>query len=135
MKSKVELKEEMHFIGELENFKFGLDADEKFGGKNKGPKPKGLVLTALGGCTAMDVISILRKMKSEPEKFYVEVEADIADSQPEIFTKIIINYHFKGINLKQENLKKAIELSLDKYCAVAAMLKKTVNIEYKIIID
>ena len=63
MNSKVVLKDGMHFIGSLDGFDINLDADEQFGGKNKGSKPKGLVLTALAGCTAMDVISILHKMK------------------------------------------------------------------------
>ena len=63
MKSTVVLKDGMHFQGELEGFDIPIDADEQFGGRNLGPKPKGLVLTSLVGCTAMDVISILRKIK------------------------------------------------------------------------
>ena len=78
MKSKVVLKNGMHFVGELDGFEIPIDADEQFGGRNLGPKPKGLVLTSLIGCTAMDVISILRKIKAEPDEFGVEAE-DVAD--------------------------------------------------------
>ncbi len=69
MKSKVVLKDGMHFVGELDGFELPIDAEEAFGGQNKGPKPKGLILTSLIGCTAMDVVSILRKMKAELESF------------------------------------------------------------------
>lgn len=135
MNSKVELKEDMHFIGTLDGFDIKLDADEQFGGKNKGSKPKGLVLTALAGCTAMDVVSILRKMKVELEKFSVEVVADLTNDHPSVFKSFLIKYYFKSKNITDENAKKSIELSLDKYCGVAAMLKKVGEIKYEMKID
>jgi putative redox protein len=133
--SRVTLAEGMHFIGELDGFKIDIDADEEFGGKNKGPKPKGLILTSLSGCTALDVISILRKMKNEPNVFYVESSAQLSEEHPKVFKNIIITYYFKGGNVSEANAKKAIELSLDKYCGVANTLKPAVSIEYKIIIE
>ncbi len=135
MKSKVTLKEEMHFIGELDGFDIPIDADEQFGGKNKGPKPKGLVLTALAGCTAMDVISVLRKMKAEPEDFSVEVEAELTDEHPTVFKNFLIKYYFKGEKLSEEKAKRAVDLSLENYCGVAAMLRKVGPVEYQIIIN
>jgi putative redox protein len=135
MNSKVELKEGMHFIGTLDGFDIKLDADEQFGGKNKGSKPKGLVLTALAGCTAMDVASILRKMRVDLEKFSVEVTADLTDSHPSVFKSFLIKYYFKSKNITEENAKKSIELSLDKYCGVAAMLKKVGEIKYEMKIE
>ncbi|MEJ2720668.1 MAG: OsmC family protein [bacterium] len=135
MKSKAVLKDGMQFIGELDGFDIPVDADEKVGGRNLGPKPKGLVLTSLAGCTGMDVISILRKMKIEPESFSVEVEAGVTDEHPKVFDGVKIVYRLKGKNIPREKVEHAVELSQDKYCGVSAMLKKATTIEYEIVIE
>ena len=135
MNSKVVLKDGMHFIGSLDGFDINLDADEEFGGKNKGSKPKGLVLTALVGCTAMDVVSILRKMRLEIESFTVEVESDLTEGHPSVFKDFLIKYYIKGKGITQEKAKRAVELSLNNYCGVAAMLKNVGTINYEIIIE
>lgn len=135
MKSKVVLEDGMHFVGELDGFDIPLDADEAVGGQNKGPKPKGLVLTSLVGCTAMDVVSILRKMKAEPESFSVEAETELSEEHPKVFKKILITYRLKGENLSRDKVEKAVKLSQDKYCGVSAMMKKAVPVEYKIVIE
>ena len=135
MKSKAVLKDGMYFIGELDGFDIPVDADEKVGGRNLGPKPKGLVLTSLAGCTGMDVISILRKMKIEPESFSVEVEAGVTDEHPKVFDGVKIIYRLKGKNIPREKVKHAVELSQDKYCGVSAMLKKATTIDYEIVIE
>ncbi|MCG8569098.1 MAG: OsmC family protein [Spirochaetes bacterium] len=135
MKSRVTLKDNMHFDAELEGFHFNIDADPQFGGTNQGPKPKGLVLTALCGCTAMDVISILRKMRAEPEEFWVEAETTLTEEHPKVYQQVIITYHFKGGKVTEEKARKAIEMSQDKYCGVNAMLKKATTVDYKIIIE
>lgn len=134
MKSTVTLKEAMHFQGELGGFDIPIDANAEVGGQNKGPTPKGLVLTSLAGCTAMDVISILRKMRIEPDLFSVEAEADLSDEHPRVFKSIKLTYRFKG-DVPRDKAQKAIELSQDHYCGVSAMLKKAAPIEYEIIID
>jgi putative redox protein len=135
MKTKVVLKDKMHFMGELDGFDIPIDSDEKFGGQNKGSKPKGLTLTSLSGCTALDVISILRKMRVEPEEFSVEAEAEVAEEHPKVFKKILLTYRLKGKDIPLEKVEKAVKLSQDLYCGVSAMLKKTVPIEYEIIIE
>jgi putative redox protein len=135
MKSKVELKKGMHFMGTLDGFEVPVDADKSVGGEGRGPKPKGLVLTALAGCTAMDVISILRKMKIEPESFSVETEADLTDDHPKVFKAIRIVYRLKGKGIEREKVKKAVELSQEKYCGVSAMLKMAAPLEYEIVIE
>jgi putative redox protein len=135
MKSKVVYKEGMHFTGELQGFEIPLDADEKVGGTNKGPRPKGLLLTSLIGCTAMDVISILQKMRLEPDEFYVEADGEVTNEHPKVFSKILITYYLKGKNISRDKVEKAVILSQDRYCGVTAMLKKAAEIEYKIIID
>jgi putative redox protein len=135
MKSKVVLKDGMHFQGELDGFEIPIDADEQFGGRHLGPKPKGLVLTSLIGCTAMDVISILRKMKAEPDEFSVEAESELTDEHPKVFKKVVITYRLKGEKVKREKVEQAVKLSQDKYCGVSAMLKKAVPVEFNIVIE
>jgi putative redox protein len=135
MKSSVTLKDGMHFRGALQGFDIPLDAAEQFGGKNLGPQPKGLMLTSLVGCTAMDVISMLRKMKSEPDEFSVEAETEVTDEHPKVFTSIMITYRLKGENLDREKIEKAVKLSQEKYCGVSAMLQKAAPVEYQIVIE
>ena len=134
MKSKVEYKDGMHFIGDLDGLKIPVDAKKEFGGQNKGPLPKGLVLTALAGCTAMDVIGMLEKMRIELESFTVEAEGELAKEHPKVFTKILITYTLKGDDIPYEKVEKAVNLSQDMYCGVSAMLKKITQIDHRIII-
>lgn len=125
----------MHFMGELDGHEVPIDAAEQFGGQDKGPKPKGLTLTALAGCTAMDVISILRKMKVEPDDFSVEAEADVSDEHPMVFKTIKLVYRLKGKDLPREKVEKAVNLSQERYCGVSAMLQKAAPVTYEIIIE
>jgi putative redox protein len=121
----------MKFIGNTQsNFSIIMDASLDHGGENKGPRPIELILTALGGCTGMDVISILQKMKEKVIDFEIKIYAERSEEHPKIFKKIHLEYIFKGENLKEENIKKAIELSQTKYCSVSAMLKKSAEITY-----
>jgi len=133
--TRVTLLEEMHFLGELDGFNIHIDADESVGGKNKGPRPKGLSLTSLAGCTAMDVISILRKMKAVPDEFYVDVAAETTDQHPKVYHKIHLTYHLKGKDLPRKKVERAVELSQTRYCGVTAMLEKTAEITYDIVIE
>jgi len=132
IKSKVVLKDGMHFMGELNGFQIPIDAAEEVGGRNLGARPKGLTLTSLVGCTAIDVISLLRKMRAEPAEFSVEAEAEVAADHPKVFTKVVITYRFKGGEVTREKAEKAVNLSQERYCGVSAMLKKAVPVEYRI---
>ncbi len=136
MKNKVDVTwaEEMSFEAYVNDHKIMLDADEKVGGKNRGPRPKPLTLVSLGGCTGMDVISILKKMRVEPEYFNVQVEGELTEEHPKYYHTITITYIFRGKDLPREKLEKAINLSQDKYCGVSAMLNKAVKIKHKIVI-
>ena len=134
MITSVTLKEGMFFNGNLNGFEIPIDADEAVGGQNRGPRPKGLMLTALAGCTAMDVIRILRKMRHEPDAFSVEVDADLSEEHPRVYTEIRIVYRLKG-KLDREKVEKAVVLSQDRYCGVSAMLKEAAPIRYDIIIE
>lgn len=125
----------MKFDTEVNGHHIILDAAEDVGGENAGPRPKALMLSALAGCTGMDVISILKKMKVEPENFNIKIEADLTDEHPKVYSKVHIIYEFKGKNLEIEKLQKAIELSQEKYCGVSAMYRKAMDVSYEIVIN
>ncbi|MBN2484446.1 MAG: OsmC family protein [Bacteroidales bacterium] len=122
----------MSFSTSIHGHKLVVDAKEEFGGNDKGPRPKALMMLALAGCTGMDVISILKKMRIDPEGFNVHIDSELTDEHPKQYTKMHLIYEFKGKNLDTEKLKKAIELSQDKYCGVSASLKKAMEITYEI---
>jgi len=131
--TKVALKDGMAFDVELQGHHFAVDAHPKFGGQNLGPTPKSLVLSALGGCTGMDVVSILGKMKMPFDSFTVQVEGDTAEEHPKVYTKIVVKYIFTGDQLDRSKIEKAVKLSEEKYCAVSAMLGKTAQVDWEVI--
>lgn len=109
-----------------------MDALPDAGGEDQGVRPKQLMLAALAGCTGMDVISILRKMKVEPESFNIKVEADVTDEHPKHYNKMHIIYELKGKDLPLDKIQKAVELSQDKYCGVSAAYKKAMPLSWEI---
>lgn len=128
---------DMVFETDAGGHKIKMDAEEQFGGQQKGPRPKLLVLSALSGCTAMDVISILRKMKVEVDAFRIHVSGDKTEEHPRRYKGIHISYEFLGKDFagNTEILSKishAVELSLDKYCGTAAMLKMACELTHEI---
>lgn len=126
---------DMAFDVEINGFNLKIDADEKVGGQNQGPRPKPFLLVSLGGCTGMDVISILKKMRVEPDYFNVEVSGELTDEHPKYYNKLHIRYIFKGENLPMEKLEKAVNLSQDRYCGVSAMLNKAATITHEIVVE
>lgn len=132
MQAKMIWKGNMEMESEIRGLKVPMDAKEEDGGQNKGQTPKELVLSGLCGCTGMDVIAILKKMRSLPESFTIEAEATLTEEHPKVFNKIHLKYIAKGID--KEKLEKAVKLSQEKYCGVSAMLRKTAEITYEIII-
>ncbi len=136
MNNKVAInwKADMAFEAEVNGFKMMIDADEKVGGKNLGPRPKPLTLASLGGCTAMDVISILKKMRIEPHRFSVDVEGELTEEHPKYYHKFHITYTFGGDNLDLEKLEKAVNLSQERYCGVSEMLRKGAEITHEIVV-
>jgi len=111
-----------------------MDGPEKFSGLEAGSRPMELFLISLAGCTGMDVVSLLEKMRVKLEDFKMEAEAERAETHPKVFTKIRIEYLFFGKDIDPEKVEKAIDLSQNKYCSASAMLKKVVDIttSYKI---
>ncbi|GAB4313058.1 MAG: OsmC family protein [Bacteroidales bacterium] len=137
MSTKIDInwQGEMAFEAEVNGHKIMLDADEKVGGKDRGPRPKPLTLVSLAGCTGMDVVSILGKMRVNFEAFNVSVEGELTDEHPKIYHKIKIIYRFKGKDLPMEKLEKAVSLSQERYCGVTAMLNKAAEITHEIVVE
>jgi putative redox protein len=123
----------MVFETEVTGHKILLDADEKAGGEDKGPRPKPLLLSALAGCTGMDVIYILRKMRIEPSYFNVSVDGTLTEEHPKQYDKIHLVYEFKAEDgLNEAKVETAVGLSQEKYCGVSALLKKGARVTYEI---
>ena len=132
MEASVEWQGKMALTGKAEGEStVALDAPAAVGGEGNGFRPKELMLNALAGCTAMDVISILRKMKCEPEAFRVEVSATETEEHPKVFTAFHIKYIVRG-EVPEAKLEKAINLSQERYCGVTVMYRSfaTVTHEY-----
>ncbi len=125
-------KSDMAFETELDGHTLTIDAAEEGGGHNTGMRPKKLMLTAIAGCSGMDVISILKKMKIEPEVFNVKVGGTLTEEHPKHYESIHIIYEFKGENLPEEKLKRAVELSEEKYCGVWAVYKKAMPVTWEV---
>jgi putative redox protein len=134
MKSEINVKwnDKMSFESDIDGHKIVIDALPESGGEGKGPRPKPFMLLALAGCTGMDVISILRKMRVEPEYFNIKIEAEVSEEHPKKYTDITVIYQFKGKNLPQDKLEKAISLSEEKYCGVSAVYREAIKMNYKI---
>jgi putative redox protein len=123
----------MAFTAHQDGHEFVMDAEAPTGGRNRGPKPKGLLLSGLAGCTGMDVISILRKMRVEVESFEILVDAPLTGEHPKVFSSIHLKYVFRGKNLPQDKLEKAVHLSQERYCGVSVMLKLACPLTWEIV--
>ena len=107
-----------------------MDAARDFGGEEKGVRPLELLLVGLAGCTGMDVVSLLRKMRVDFTGLAMEIEADKSEDHPHVFTEINLVYVFEGNAIDEEKVKRAIELSQEKYCSVSAMLQKACPVNW-----
>lgn len=124
----------MAFESEVNGHKIVIDAESEVGGEDRGPRPKPFMLLSLGGCTGMDVISILKKMRVDVKEFNVKVEGELTEEHPKHFNKIHVVYEFTGKDLPMDKLKKAVELSEERYCGVSAVYKKTMAMTSEIVI-
>lgn len=126
---------DMAFEADVEGHKIYVDAKPESGGNNTGPTPKPLMLVALAGCTGMDVVSILKKMRVEYESFDIEVQGETIDDFPKNYKEMKLIYKFKGKDLPKDKIEKAVNLSQDKYCGVSASYKKALELNYEIVIE
>jgi putative redox protein len=125
-------KENMAFETDMDGHKLVIDASAEGGGNDLGPRPKKLMLTALAGCTGIDVISILKKMKVVPDAFNVIVEGGLTEEHPKKYDEIKVIYQFKGKGLPLEKLQKAVKLSEEKYCGVSAVYREAMDLRSEI---
>ncbi len=134
MESTVTWTQGMALQGEANGHSFPLDADEEFGGKDLGPRPKPLLLTALAGCTAMDVVSMLTKMRQQFTALSVKADGELTDTHPKVFKDFTVTYTVEG-DVAPDRLIRAITLSRDRYCGVNAMLRKHAPIKTRILLN
>jgi putative redox protein len=136
IEAKVTLLKDMQFTGRATSgHTLTMDADNEAGGKNSGFRPMELLLVGFGGCSGMDVISILRKKRQQVTGLEINVKGEKTDSYPKIYKEVHIEYVVKGKGVEKEAVERAIALSLDKYCSVGATLAKagTITHSYRII--
>ena len=134
--ARVKWVENLKFIGDAPSgHSLLLDGPPASGGDDCAVRPGELTLVALGGCTAIDVILILKKMRVEVDSFETVVDGEPAETHPKVWTKLHIKYIIKGKGIDENKVKKAIALSQDKYCSVSAMLSKTAEITHEVIIS
>lgn len=124
----------MSFTSKVDGHDLIMDAHSEFGGEDKGPSPKKLLLSSLAGCTGMDIVSLLRKMRVEYTDFTMDIEANLTDEHPKYYDKIVLKYFFSGVDeASYAKVEKAVNLSKDRYCGVSEMLGKAAEITTEII--
>ena len=132
MNAKIDWKDRMSFTGSADSgFEVQLGSSPEVGGDNDGFRPMELMAISLGGCTAMDVISILKKKRQEVSDFQVKVETERADQHPKVFTSAVIEYHVAGKDIAENAVTRAMELSADAYCPAQAMIGKIIPLSLK----
>ncbi|MFH1014949.1 MAG: OsmC family protein [Nitrospirota bacterium] len=136
MEAKVTYVDGLQFVGEAASgHAIVMDGDKEVGGRNTGARPMELLLIGLGGCSGMDVVSILKKKKQEINGVEIKVKGEKAENYPKKFTDIDIEFIVRGRNVSEDAVKKAVELSMGKYCSVKATLEGSAKVtwSYKII--
>jgi putative redox protein len=106
-----------------------MDTSEENGGTNSGLGPKAMMLSSLAGCSGLDVVSILAKMKTEVDDFKMEVEGLLTDEHPKYYHTVTVDYHFYGNDLDETKINKAVNLSVEKYCGVMEMFRKFAKVK------
>lgn len=131
MKTRVEWTGNVSFVATTESgHRVPMDGSPEAGGQNAGPRPMELVLVGMGGCTAFDVVHILRKARQDIRECVAEIDAERATTDPKVFTRIHVHFVLKGRGLDPKRVAHAIELSADKYCSASIMLGKTAKITH-----
>lgn len=121
----------MQFVGDTESgHTLVMDADPSDGGQDTGPRPMELLLAGAGGCSGMDVISILKKKRQDVTGLEINVKGKKAEDYPKKFTEITLEFAVRGKNISEEAVKRAVELSMTKYCSVKATIEGTAKIHY-----
>lgn len=136
MKARAKLIEGMAFLGESgSGHGIVMDGSPEYGGRNIGIRPMELMLIGLAGCTAFDVVNILRKGREDVADCVVDVSAERAAEDPKVFTRIHLDYRVKGRNLSDAKVERAIKLSKEKYCSASIMLGKTATLTHAFTVE
>lgn len=123
MKARIKWVEEATFLGEAgSGHAVVMDGPPDMGGRNLGVRPMEMMLLGMGGCTTFDVVHILKKSREAVSDCVAELSAERAESEPKVFTKIHVHFIVRGRALKEARVKKAVELSAEKYCSASIML-------------
>jgi len=131
MKVVMEWKDHMYFEGVgPSGHTVAVDAAESVGGSNRAARPMELLLNGLGGCTSIDILSILNKMRTPLRSFRVEIEAERAEEHPKRFTKIHLHYILEGEEVTEDKARRAIKLSMEKYCSAAHSLNAEITADF-----
>ena len=131
MKARIKWIENAAFVGESESgHALVMDGAPEGGGRNLGPRPMEAVLIGTGGCTAYDVVSILRKGRAHVTDCVVEIDAERAPEDPKVFTRIHFHFIVTGTGLKAQQVERAVHLSAEKYCSASIMLGRTSAISH-----
>jgi putative redox protein len=123
----------MNFTADLNGHKIEIDTEESRGGNNKGTRPKVLMLASLAGCTGLDVVGILNKMRVSFSDLSIKVDAHLTDEEPAIYDEVVVNYSIKVEKADEPKVEKAVKLSQEKYCGVTKMFQAFAKVSYKII--
>ena len=131
MKARIKWIENVAFAGETgSGHAVVMDGSVEGGGRNLGPRPMEMLLLGAGGCTAYDVVTILKKTRAKITDCVAEINAERADTDPKVFTRIHLHFIVTGWGLKREQVERAINLSAEKYCSASIMLGKTAEITH-----
>src|SRR6056300_1995879 len=113
-------------------YKFTMFDKSQDNGDVVGFAPKALMLSSLAGCSGLDVVSLLEKMRAEVADFYIEVNGELTDEHPKYYHKVKVDYHFSDVNLQEDKIQKAVNLSVTKYCGVMEMFRRFATVETEI---
>lgn len=132
---KLDWKGGMQFDAQVGEHTIVLDASEEFGGMNLGVRPKPLLLVALAGCSGMDIASLARKMRVEFDKIEIEADAEKSGEIPTTYTSMVLKYRFQGKGVDPAKPLKMVNLSQEKYCGVASMLRLVAPISFEVYLN
>ncbi len=131
MKARVKWVEDVTFVGEADSgHAVVMDGPPENGGKNRGMRPMEMLLVGMGGCTAFDVVVILKKARQTVTDCEVVLEAERAPEPPKVFTRIHVHYRVRGAGLSEAQVQRAVELSTQKYCSASIMLGRTAELTH-----
>lgn len=109
-----------------------IEPGTEHGGNEIGLRPKAMMLSSLAGCTGLDIVSLLKKMRAEVDDFKLVVNGELTDEHPKYYHSVTVDYHFYGRDLKEDKINKAVDLSIEKYCGVMEMFRQFAELKTEV---